>query len=135
MGLHQQYGEAFEELWSVYPKWPIGRSKKKPSSDAFERARKVLKFTAADIAVIKRDIKTRVLTCMTWQPGNKFGPPMFATYCNQRLWCEPYEKKPRGWREDAKRRAEEEKPEPPRVVSPEQRENALAELKRMGMLH
>jgi len=90
--LNDDYPDDFLKLWSVYPKIPTGRSKKRPSYLAFQRAKRVLKFDAADIEAISRDIQSRLISCETWQPGNKFGAPMLATYLNQRLWNEPYEK-------------------------------------------
>lgn len=92
MALEDRYSPEFERLWKVYPKWPTGRSKKFPSYRAFCNANKALNFTAEDLAEIELNIEQRKRDCVTWQKGNKFGPVMFATYMNQRLWNEPYEK-------------------------------------------
>jgi len=93
-------------LWRIYPKWPAGRSKKKPSADAFARAKKQLGFTADDIAYIERDILARLRDCATWEKNDKFGPVMFATYMNQRLWNETYQKAQKHW-------TQVERPRPP----------------------
>ena len=90
--LSKIYTDDFERLWKVYPKWPLGRSKKEPSFQAFSRAKKILQFTASDIAAIELDIIERIAKCETWQRANKYGPVMFATYMNQHLWNEPYQK-------------------------------------------
>ena len=103
MSLQDKYSKDFESLWSIYPRWPTGRSKKLPSFQAFKRANKALGFTQDDLSDIKADIEERLRICITWQKGDRFGPVMFATYFNQRLWNEPYEKV---WRKERKHHVE-----------------------------
>ena len=92
MALSKQYPADFERLWKAYPKWPTGRSKKEPSYKAFAKAKKDLGFGEKDIEAIEADIEKRKRDCVTWQRGNPYGPVMFATYINQHLWNEPYER-------------------------------------------
>lgn len=92
MPLDEPYPAEFERLWSAYPKWPTGRSKKRPSFESFRRVKRALKLTDADLDQIILDIEQRIRWCVTWQKGSKFGPPMLSTYLNQRLWNEPYER-------------------------------------------
>lgn len=90
MALQRTYDPRFERIWSAYPKWPTGRSKKEPASRAFAAADRVLRFTEADIEAILANISERLRYCETWQRGNKFGPVGLQVYINQHLWNEPF---------------------------------------------
>lgn len=92
MPLDIKYPPEFERLWRIYPKWPVGRSKKALAAKAFENARRLLKLDEADLKAIEADIDKRKRDCETWQERGKFGPVAMAVYFNQRLWNEPYEK-------------------------------------------
>ena len=134
MPLTDTYDPDFERLWRVYPKWPAGRSKKKPSADAFARAKKQLGFTPDDIAAIERDIEKRLNDCETWQSGNKFGPVMFATYCNQRLWNESYQQAKRHWTQTRREEAPEQPTHQGERMDPEKLRQMLKE-KLGGLIH
>ncbi len=92
MALQRNYSPRFERIWSVYPKWPTGRSRKELAWKAFQSADKVLKFTDADIEAIVDNIRERARFCETWQSGNTYGPVGLQVYLNQHLWNEPYKK-------------------------------------------
>jgi len=90
MALQRSYSERFERIWSAYPKWPAGRSRKELAFKAFQSADKVLKFTDSDIEAIVDNIRERERYCETWQMGNTYGPVGLQVYINQHLWNEPY---------------------------------------------
>lgn len=90
MSLTSVYPDDFLKLWEAYPKHPVGRSKKRPSYNAFAAAKKRLSFTPDELEQIRLNIEDRKKHCETWQSGNKYGPPMMATYFNQELWNEPF---------------------------------------------
>lgn len=92
MALGREYPQEFEKLWKAWPKFPTGRSKKEPSFKAYQKAKKDLQFTQADLDQILENIEERKRFCVTWQKGNKFGPEMFSTYFNQHRWNEPFER-------------------------------------------
>ena len=92
MSLSSDYPDDFLKLWDIYPRFPVGRSKKRPSYESFVRAKKRCNFTPEDIEAIRLNIEDRKRHCTTWQTGNKYGPPMFSTYMNQELWNEPFER-------------------------------------------
>jgi hypothetical protein len=133
MSLHDDYPDDFIELWNLYPKIPTGRSKKRPSYLAFRSAKNALRFTPDDIAFIARNIQERLIQCETWQPGNKYGAPMFATYMNQRLWTEPYESKSRKTAHSALYGEFEQTP-PKGPPTPEERRRAREALMATGLL-
>lgn len=87
--LEDKYPEDFEQLWKVWPRKPIGRSKKAPSYKAFAAAKKALGFVQKDIDVIQADIEKRIRDDKKWELGFV---PMFSTYMNQRWWNEVYTK-------------------------------------------
>ncbi len=87
MSLTDTYTEDFEQLWSVWPRRPVGRSKKAPSYKAFQAAKKALAFTQSDIDDIQADIEKRIREDSKWAMGFV---PMFSTYFNQRWWNEDY---------------------------------------------
>jgi len=87
MSLTDTYTEDFEQLWSVWPRKPVGRSKKAPSYKAFQAAKKALEFTQSDIDDIQADIEKRTREDSKWAMGFV---PMFSTYFNQRWWNEDY---------------------------------------------
>lgn len=90
VSLEDKYSQDFEILWSVYPRFPVGRSVKKLAFDKFKLAKKACSFTPGDIEVIKLDILDRIKTCRTWQKDDRFGAPSMQKYFFQRLWNEPY---------------------------------------------
>jgi hypothetical protein len=90
MALQRTYSDRFERIWSVYPKWPSGRSKKELAFKSFQAADRILKFDDSDIEAIRENIEERLRFCETWQRGNKFGPVGMQVYLNQHLWNEPY---------------------------------------------
>lgn len=92
MSLTSDYPEDFLKLWEAYPKHPTGRSKKRPSYEAYVRAKRRCGFTPEDLEAIRLNIEDRKRHCTTWQTGNKYGPVMFSTYMNQELWNEPFER-------------------------------------------
>ena len=132
MALTKDYPAAFERLWKAYPKWPAGRSKKEESFRAFEKARKALSFTDSDISEIERDIELRKRDCETWQKNNKFGPVMFATYCNNYLWNEPYPKAKQHWTQTRREEAPEQPTHQGERMDPEKLRQMLKE--RLGGL-
>ncbi len=89
MSLEDSYPDWFERHWKIWPKLPIGRSKKAPSYKAAKKAQKELGLTDQDHAFILQDTETRVRTDSKWKLGFV---PMMATYYNQRWWNESYAK-------------------------------------------
>jgi len=87
MSLTDTYTEDFEQLWSVWPRKPVGRSKKAASYRSFQKAKKVLGFTQEDIDFIQADIEKRSREDAKWAMGFV---PMFSTYTNGRWWMEDY---------------------------------------------
>jgi hypothetical protein len=93
MALQRNYDDRFEKyIWSPYPKWPTGRSRKELAFKAYQAANRILKFTLEDLEAIRANIEERKRYCATWQKGNKFGPVGCQVYLNQMLWNEPYER-------------------------------------------
>lgn len=91
MPLTKKYGEDFERIWHVYPKWPTGRSKKDVAHRAFEKAKKEFGFTAADIDELVELIEKAKLERESWQTGHTYGPQGLQTWLNQRAWMDGYQ--------------------------------------------
>lgn len=89
MSLEDKYPDWFERHWKIWPRLPIGRSKKAPSYKAAAKASKELGLTDQDHEFILQDTENRIRTDAKWKLGFV---PMLATYYNQRWWNESYSK-------------------------------------------
>ena len=128
MSLHDPYTSEFLILWDLYPKHPIGRSNKKLAFTAFCNAKRALKFDQSDLDFIARDIQSRLISCDTWQPGNKYGPTSFARYFNARWWNEPFVRK--GQSAPQRGYDVEQRDAPRAPYNPERAREILAQIKK-----
>lgn len=129
MSLSKPYPPDFERIWSVYPKWPKGRSKKDPSFKAFDRAKRELDFTEEDIDQLVSIIEENKRSNVQWQHGSQYGPPMFATWFNQRRWQDEFVTV--GEVKKAKRDKYDRAGESlPQELTPEERERSRAAMQR-----